>query len=219
MTSDAQNPAGAARALIPLLGLALLLMLGLALKERFTHPQLIMATPEVMLQSGANAPEDDKIGALMRRVGERPDDMDALVALIERLAETQNWEAAETFAQRAVALDVRNPRPLFLLGVAMHNLGRHQDAATVLERVVSLRDDAAVRYSLGVLYHYFLGKPDRALEHLRAGLRDAAAAPELAQAIRTELEKVAASGEAAGSPPAERQRPEQERRGPGAAGR
>ena len=101
----------------------------------------------------------------------------------------QNWDAAETFAQRAVTMDVSNPKPLYLLGVIQHSQGRHKDAAETLEKVLSIRDEASVRYSLGVLYIYFLNDAKHGVEHLRAGLNDPGASEELKTAIKQELDK------------------------------
>lgn len=85
-------------------------------------------------------------------------------------------------------MDVGNSKPLYLLGVIQHNQGRHKEAAEALERVVKIKDEASVRYSLGVLYIYFLEDTKRGAEHLRAGLNDPTASEELKAAIQQELE-------------------------------
>ena len=58
-----------------------------------------------------------------------------------------------------------------------------------LEKVVALRDDATVRYSLGVLYSYFLQQKDKGRAHWEAGLKDPKISPEMRQAIEEELKK------------------------------
>ena len=139
-----------ARALALLLALSLAAMLVISLTERFKHPQI-----PVHVQPAPQAPAGmggDAIGALMQEVAKNPQNVDALVHLVEALMTAQNWEAAETFAQRASTLDVNNPQPLYLLGVIKHNQGKHKEAAELLEKVVALHDNASVRYSLGVLY-------------------------------------------------------------------
>ena len=100
-----------------------------------------------------------------------------------------NATAAETFAQRAITLDAGNSKPLYLLGVIMHNQGRNKEAAEALEKVLAIKDEASVRYSLGVLYLYFLENPAKGIEHLTAGLQDPKASDELKAAITQELEK------------------------------
>ena len=109
--------------------------------------------------------------------------------LAEHLMATQEWDAAATFAQRAVALDVNDPQPLYMLGVILHNQGKPQAAAATLATVVALRDDATVRYSLGVLYSYFLQQKDKGRAHWEAGLKDPKISPEMRQAIEEELKK------------------------------
>ena len=150
-----------ARAIILLLGLSLLVMLGVTIKERVSNPHLVTERP--------TAPQG---------MGQE-----------QNLMATQEWDAAATFAQRAVALDVNDPQPLYMLGVILHNQGKPQEAAATLEKVVALRDDATVRYSLGVLYSYFLQQKDKGRAHWEAGLKDPKISPEMRQAIEEELKK------------------------------
>ena len=55
--------------------------------------------------------------------------------------------------------------------------------------MIVLRDDATVRYSLGVLYSYFLQQKDKGRAHWEAGLKDPKISPEMRQAIEDELKK------------------------------
>ena len=185
--TDTPYSARRARGLALFLGLGLLVMLGISLKVRFEHPHLTVENRQpapAARDSGQAA-----IGDLMRQVAENPRDSKAMIHLVEHLVTVQNWEAAETFAQRAITLDVNNPRPLYLLGVVQHNQGRHKEAAATLEKVLTLKDDAAVRYSLGVLYLYYLDEPERGIAQLSAGLHSPEAGEDLKAAIRAELEK------------------------------
>lgn len=179
-----------ARAVIVVLGLGLAVMLAASLKERFENPHLSVVVEPRPVMSDAAGADAQSIGALMRKVAANPQDVDALVHLVEHLVAAQNWQAAETFAQRAVALDSANPAPLYLLGVILHNQERHKEAAETLESVLKLKDEASVRYSLGVLYAYFLQEPAKGREHLAAGLADPAGSEELKASIRQELEKI-----------------------------
>ena len=189
------------RILIILLAAALTIMLFASLKARIQNPHLTVAARPQQGMAGGEAGEDAQtVGKLMRQVAENPQDIGALIHLIEHLVSAQNWDAAETFAQRAVTLDVGNSTPLYLLGVIQHNQGRHKEAAEALERVVKIKDEASVRYSLGVLYIYFLEDPKRGVEHLRAGLNDATASAELKAAIQQELEKTPMPEEAQPAP-------------------
>ncbi|MDD4702257.1 MAG: hypothetical protein PHI96_08560 [Desulfovibrio sp.] len=189
MTDSSKRPASS-RALIIVLALGLAIMLAASLKERFEKPSLTeQRRPGPAAQAGGQDDAAQKIGSLMRQVAENPNDSTAMIHLVEHLVGAQNWEAAETFAQRAVTLDASNSKPLYLLGVIMHNQGRNKEAAEALENVLAIKDEASVRYSLGVLYIYFLENPAKGVEHLTAGLNDPKASDELKKAITQELEK------------------------------
>ena len=93
-----------------------------------------------------------------------------------------------SFTARAIIL-LLGLSLLDMLGVILHNQGKPQEAAATLEKVVALRDDATVRYSLGVLYSYFLQQKDKGRAHWEAGLKDPKISPEMRQAIEEELKK------------------------------
>ena len=134
-----------ARILIIALAVALAVMLGASLKARFQNPHLTVAARQQQGMGGGEAGEDAQtVGKLMREVAENPQDLGALVHLIEHLVTAQNWDAAETFAQRAITLDAANSKPLYLLGVIMHNQGRNKEAAEALEKVLAIKDDEAI---------------------------------------------------------------------------
>lgn len=190
-----------ARILIILLAAGFCIMLFASLKARFQNPHLtVAARPQQGMPAGEAGEDAQTVGKLMRQVAENPQDLGALIHLIEHLVTAQNWDAAETFAQRAVTMDVGNSKPLYLLGIIQHSQGRHKEAAEALEKVLKIKDEASVRYSLGVLYIYFLEDPKRGAEHLRAGLNDATASAELKAAIKQELEKNPVPEEAAPAP-------------------
>lgn len=191
MSNSPEKPRGIQRLLVIVLALGLTAMLATALVKRLQNPALTEQRPPV---PQATAPQqdsssEDPVGALMQKVAENPNDMDALLRLAEAFMHAENWQAAETFAQRASVLDLKNPQPLFMLGVILHNLGREADAAQALEKVLTLQDTARARYSLGVLYLYFLDQKDKGLACLEAGLKDPALDAEMKQTIEEELQK------------------------------
>lgn len=213
MTSTTQGH-GMQRLCIILLAVALVAMLGTALVKRLQNPSLteqrqpVAAAPAAPAGGNGGMPQgmpgmaggDDTVGALMQQVGKNPQDLDALMQLAEALMHQENWQAAETFAQRASVVDLNNPQPLFMLGVILHNLGRSAEAAQALEKVIALQDTARVRYSLGVLYLYFLDQKDKGLACMEAGLKDPKIEDDIRAAIDEELQK-----HKAGSAPAKKQ--------------
>lgn len=166
------TPSLSTRLLLIVLGFCFTAMLGVSLIQRFANPQLVIPAPssgEETAQAG-NA-MDGQIGALMQKVSENPNDVDTMLHLVEHLITIKNWQAAETFAQRAVALDALNGKALYLLGFVKHNLDQNKDAALLLEKALAVRDDAHIRYSLGMIYLYFLDDKERGYAHLEAALK------------------------------------------------
>lgn len=186
MTTDVLPPSLPRRLIMLALLAGLLIMLGTALRQRIMEPELVQ---QVAHTPAHTQEEMSAVGRLMEQVSQNPTDMDGLLSLVNALVKTENWDAAENFAHRAVELDKKDPRPLHLLGVIQHNTGRHADAARTLEAVIALRDDASVRYSLGVLYIYYLNDKERGLAQLRAGLSLPDVGDSLKKHLQSELNK------------------------------
>ena len=137
MTTDARTPSFPHRLIMLALLAGLLVMLGTAVWQRIRQPELVQQVAHTPAQHSQE--EVSAVGRLMEQVSRDPTDMGSLLSLVNALVKMENWEAAENFARRAIALDARDPRPLHLLGVIQHNTGRHADAAQTLEAVIALR--------------------------------------------------------------------------------
>ncbi|MEG2172910.1 MAG: hypothetical protein RRY29_06590 [Desulfovibrionaceae bacterium] len=190
--TNIQRPSGGQRAVLAFVGLGLVVMLAISFMDRMRNPDMVVVNGGDAgmgaAQSGGEGMNPD-IAKLMEHLGKNPNDVAALMHLSEHLVNEHNWAAAETFIRRAVAADPTNSQPVFLLGVVQHNLGQHKEAAVSLEKVLGMKDEASVRYSLGVLYIYFLNDTTNGIKHLSAGLNDPKAPEELKKKIREELEK------------------------------
>ena len=182
---------GRARVLVIGLGLGLAVMLAASLAERFTSAGLTVRHAH---EPAAQAPATDEVGRLMQEVSKDPGNKAALMEIAERLMAMGSWDGAESFATRALALDPRDARTRYLLGVIRHNQGKHAEAARLLEEALKDKDSAPMRYSLGVLYLHYLNDPARGVEHLNHGLHAPDGDESLRQAIREELEKAPLSG-------------------------
>ena len=193
--SDLPSLPGPARLVVIVLAVALCAMLGAALVQRVLHPDMTMQLrpgEQRFPVSQADTPTNDKpndVGVLMKAVAENPNDRESLLKLTELFMRAQNWDAAESFVKRAAALDAQDARPPFLLGVILHNQGKHEEAAQSLGKTIALRDTAPARYSLGILCMYYLGRRDEGLDHLRKALTDPAIDPDLKKSIEEELKK------------------------------
>lgn len=141
-----------------------------------------------MMEQGADSPQGQAIMGLMQKMKDNPNDVDTLLQLSSLFAEQGNAEGAKEMAQRALVAAPSDHRPPYLLGVLLSREGNWAEAASQLERSISLKDDAATRYSLAVIYRYHLKQEDKA----RANYETAARIcddPALASMIRAELDK------------------------------
>ena len=185
---------GKQRILLLCLAFAFVGMTAASLWQRIMRPDLVVPGNIPQRSAGqdeARAGAMREIGALMQKLQQDPGDVATMLHLAERFVQDTNWAAAESFARRGVVAAPDNPQPLYLLGVILHNQGNHAEAAACLERVVSLRDEPSVRYSLGVLYARYVQDPARGSRHLRAALVQPGLPDELAKTIRTELDALA----------------------------
>lgn len=103
---------------------------------------------------------------------------------------TQDWQRAETFALRAVVAAPNETQPLYMLGIIQHSQNRNAEAAASLEKVVAAKEDPSVRYSLGILYAYYLDQPDKGLEQLQKALDDPNTPADLKKAVAEEVTKI-----------------------------
>lgn len=189
--TNIQAPSTGQKLVLIFVAVGLVVMLGISLVDRLRNPDLVVATRSGTPDMGGGAQQgmNPDIAKLMEQLGKEPNNVEALMHLSEHLLNEQNWAAAETFIRRAVVAAPDNTQPMYLLGVVQHNLGQHKEAAESLERVLRLKDEASVRYSLGVLYIYYLNDSASGVKHLSAGLNDPKAPADLKKSLREELEK------------------------------
>lgn len=182
------------RILILALACGLFIMLGASLWQRFLHPSLTVknfSEPSMREQAAMGG-----IGQLMEQAARNPGDRATLLRLVEQLMAIGQWQSAENFALKALALDPAdkaNPGTMNLLAVINHNMGKHREAAELLEKLLSQTENPSARYSLAILYLHYLHEPAAGIEQLEKGLQSPDLSPALAEAIKEELGKARAA--------------------------
>ena len=167
---------------------AVLLMFATAIGYRFLHPEVLKPVP---VPRETSAPQEDSermmagVSLLMQRLQANPQDAAALIGLSEHFLHLEDWAPAEQFARRAAAAAPNDMKPHYLLSVALHGQNRNEEAAASLEQALALKDEPALRYSLGILYAYYLKDKGKAADQFRLGL----AAPALPAPLKKDLEE------------------------------
>ena len=181
------------RAVLIVVAVAILVLLGSTLSYFAENPSLVShntvgsAAPSASPANGTPSAEgmneatQQHIMALMQKLQQNPTDLEALIGLAEHFMGMQEWQKAETFALRAVVAAPNETQPLYMLGIIQHSQNRNA------EKVVAAKDEPSVRYSLGILYAYYLNQPDKGLEHLQKALANPAAPDDLKKAIADEI--------------------------------
>ncbi len=180
------------KVVLGLLSAGLVCMLAVSLIQRLAgEPLVVQGSGSGMTQAeDPMAAVMSEIGKHMEELKEKPQDFDLLVHTSDLLVQTQQWQAAESFLRRAIAIDATKAQPHYLLGIALHNAEKHAEAAASLEKVVAINEDPSARYSLGVLYAYYLENTAGALEHWKKALENTNVAAELRAAIEDEIKKL-----------------------------
>ncbi len=197
MGSDLAPVSGTRLPVLWIMGVGLALLLGTAVGYRILHPDMGSPVPGPRAQAAAPAMQQEQlmahVGALMQQVQANPEDSAALLSLTQHFIQLGQWAPAEQFGRRALALLPGQARPHYLLSVALHGLGRHEEAASSLEAALAIDEDPTLRYSLGVLYAYYLHQKDKAAAQFRKGLESTG----LPEALRKDLEQELARLDAA----------------------
>lgn len=185
---------GSRRMILLFMAVGLVFMLAVSLSQRLANPHLVVEAQQRGGMGQAAGGMSSEVGALMQKVAQNPNDYASVIHLTEHLVTDKQWDAAENFARRAMVVSPGESQPWYLLGVILHNKGQNKEAAEALERAVTMKDEASLRYSLGVLYIYYLNDAAKGVQHLTAGLHAADASDALKKVIREELEKAPLPG-------------------------
>lgn len=185
------------RIVLGALGLGIVVMFALSIAWRMGDHPLIRQraaqtaaaeAPRSMMEQGAESPQGQAVMSLMQKMKDNPNDVDTLLEIARIFAEQGDNEGAKSMAERALVAAPSDARPPYIMGVLLSREGAWDEAATQLERSISLKDDAATRYSLAVIYRYHLKQENKARENYEIAAR-ICEDPALASMIKAELDK------------------------------
>lgn len=179
------------RIVLGALALGIGVMFALSLAWRMGDHPLVRQNSRPAAQAApakTDSPENAAVMALMQKLQSNPNDVDTLLHLSSLFAERGDNDAALNMAERAGVAAPSDHRPAYLMGVLLARQEKWKDAAENLERSIQLKDDAATRYSLAVIYRYHLNEETKARENYEVAAK-ICEDPALSSMIRAELEK------------------------------
>ncbi|QLA19197.1 tetratricopeptide repeat protein [Desulfolutivibrio sulfoxidireducens] len=183
-----------------LMGLALAaIFLGSFLYRVENPSQVVRADVPAMPQGMADGGPMKEIMELMQRQKAEPDNPAVQLELAERFMMMGAFDRALIFLEKAEQLDPKNPQVLNDKGIALHNVGRSEEAKSAFEAIlVANPDDYRARFNLGLLYKYALGDMAKAAEQLKAVMDSPAADERTKKQAGEELASPPESGEKPG---------------------
>lgn len=141
------------------------------------------------IRSHGNAEETAQIEQNLQKFQANAGDTDTAVTLAENFLKHNEKQAAELVLQKGIVANPNNAVLPYLLGQSYAADSKFDKAAEQWERALSLQDSAEVHYSLGMLYRYKLSNEEKAKQHFKKSAELPAHSPELAEMLKTELEK------------------------------
>jgi len=122
----------------------------------------VAASPNADSGPALSEQQVDELVALMSKIQTSPDDADALMEIGNTFLAVNDWERAVIFLNRAVMSRPSDIRPRYMLGIALYQQGKIQEAAATFEELLALEKDPAAQYNLAVIYKYHMDKSDEA---------------------------------------------------------
>lgn len=108
---------------------------------------------------------------LMAKLKDNPNDKDALLQLAHLFNRAEDWQKAEPFWNKVVALDPSNIGARYHHGFALAQLNRFPEAVSVYEAILKAKpEESTAHYYLGMINKHGLKKPDVAKKHFKQAL-------------------------------------------------
>ena len=106
--------------------------------------------------------QTEALNALMNTLQNSPHDADTLMEIGGIFLAAMDWARAEIFLNRAILSRPADTGSRYMLGIALYQQERIQEAAAAFEELLNLEKNAAAQFNLAVIYNYHLDKPNEA---------------------------------------------------------
>jgi len=166
-------------------------MLFAAVVYRVENPTIVQHEERREMPGGGSMDKMGDMGAvsaMMKRLQDSPDDIEAMRSLGMTFMEMQAWDKALSFWDMVLERHEHDVMALNQKGFCLFELEKYAEAAALFEQMLGIEpDNFHAHYNLGVIYKYYLEQPDTAAAHFQAVVDAAPDDPALVSNARREL--------------------------------
>ncbi|MGE4440296.1 MAG: tetratricopeptide repeat protein [Desulfomicrobium sp.] len=193
MQKNSAFPLAARGRVVVFLMACLGLMVFAAVAYRVENPSIVQhEQPREMPGGGAMGQMGGDmagVSVMMKKLQENPEDVDAMRSLGMSFMDMQAWDKALSFWEMILERNENDVMALNQKGFCLFELERYPEAAELFERMLAIEPhNYHAHYNLGVIYKYYLSKPENAATHFQAVIDAAPDDPGLMSNARRELE-------------------------------
>ncbi|MFW5498279.1 MULTISPECIES: tetratricopeptide repeat protein [unclassified Maridesulfovibrio] len=189
---------GGQKAVVWLLGLALVALFVSSLTYRMSHPGNKVEFQQ--RSSGGGMPggmgegmsEDamKHVRELMERMGKDPENMEIQLELANSFMMIRAYGRAQTFFEKVVSVEPKNVQALMGLGMCFYQAEQFEKAAEVFDKIVAITpDDSMALFNAAIVKKYYLHKHEEADAQLKQIVDNPKSSPEMKKRAEEELKR------------------------------
>ncbi|NCD24818.1 MAG: tetratricopeptide repeat protein [Deltaproteobacteria bacterium] len=157
---------------------------------RVEHPSIVQHEERREMPGGGMGNMDGmaNISVMMKRLQDRPEDVDAMRSLGMAFMEMEAWDKAVSFWDMILNKTPDDVMALNQKGICLFEVKRFAEAADQFERMLAIEPaNYHAHFNLGILYKHYLEQPDKAAGHFQTVIDAKPEDRELVESARREL--------------------------------
>jgi tetratricopeptide (TPR) repeat protein len=166
-------------------------MLFAAVVYRVENPTIVQHEERREMPGGGSMEkmgDMDGLSAMMKKLQDNPDDIEAMRSLGMSFMEMQAWDKALSFWDMVLERHADDVMALNQKGFCLFELEQYAEAAALFDRMLAIeKENFHAHYNLGIIYKYYLEQPDKAGAHFQAVIDASPDDPALVSNARREL--------------------------------
>ncbi|WP_203544811.1 tetratricopeptide repeat protein [Desulfovibrio sp. JC010] len=188
---------GGQKAVVWLLGVALIALFVTSLTYRMSHPgnkvEFQQQSKGSGMPGGMDGMNEDamkNVRELMERMGKEPDNMEIQLELANSFMMIRAYGRAQTFFEKVVSAEPENIQALMGLGMCFYQAEQFDKAADAFDKIVALNpDDSMALFNAAIVKKYYLHKHEEADAQLKQIVDNPKSSAEMKKRAEEELKR------------------------------